>query len=110
LRTEGPCSFTWFAATDLARPLEQPNTINHAPEVLIVTITEALPLGAMTPLEFARRSKGFSQIALGEAALVHPNTISLAETGASIPSRLTRARIARALEVDESMLFDDSVR
>jgi len=75
-----------------------------------VTITEALPLGAMSPLEFARRSKGHSQVSLGEAALVHPNTIALVESGGNVPGRLTRARIARALDVDESMLFDESAR
>jgi transcriptional regulator with XRE-family HTH domain len=78
-------------------------------EVPIVTITEALPLGAMSPLEFARRSKGYSQVALAEAALIHQNTLARLERG-DVPSRLTAARLARALEVDESILFDDADR
>jgi transcriptional regulator with XRE-family HTH domain len=71
---------------------------------LIVTITEALPLGALSPLEFARRSKGYSLDALGEVALVHPSTLGRLERG-DVPSRLTRARLARALDVDESLIF-----
>jgi hypothetical protein len=56
---------------------------HYAPGVLIVTMTEALPLGAVSLLESARRSKGYSRDALAEVALIHPNTLGASSAATS---------------------------
>lgn len=61
--------------------------------------------GHPTPLRVFRAAQGLSQGSLADSAGVSRNTISRLERGCNVPTRTTRSRLARALGLDELMLF-----
>jgi transcriptional regulator with XRE-family HTH domain len=64
-----------------------------------------MPQGG-TALKLARVGKGMSQDALAAAASISQSEISRIERGWRRPSQATVHRIARALQVSPTLLFD----
>jgi transcriptional regulator with XRE-family HTH domain len=70
-----------------------------------VLITQRVSLGALTPLEYARRSRGLTQRELEGLVGFPPTTISHLEARRRKPDPATQFRLAEVLGVPVEALF-----
>ena len=65
----------------------------------------------MTNLEFARRSRRWTQVQLGHLHTVRisPSFISLCEQKRALPDESQRSRLARALDLSPELLLEEAV-
>ena len=63
----------------------------------------------MTNLEFARRSRGWTQDQLGKFVKISPSFIALCEQRRGIPNPDQRVRLARALDLSPDLLLNEAV-
>jgi transcriptional regulator with XRE-family HTH domain len=72
-------------------------------------IVEAVPFGGkLTPLRYARLARGLTQGELEDRAGLRRQSLARYENGHHRPGRLTRLCLARALDVDQEILFPDA--